>query len=201
MKTRFAVIALLLLFVTGCTRPSPLAPGTFAMRIAANEADHLEIIALAKDTPGKIVLKDGKTVAEWLPAAANSLASQQIGETDDFIIREVGGRTEVLLVHGAFDVTEGYIRTAAISDDTDADGHPYVEIMTNADGARLTRELTRSNLPDYANELYRNIAMVVRGQVYSLPRIEREVGSHVIISTTSPEHAEKIVAFLNEKVQ
>ncbi|QDT49915.1 hypothetical protein Pan258_39710 [Symmachiella dynata] len=199
--SRSAFLAMTFFLLCGCSRPAPLTPGTFAMCIAANEADHLEIIALAQETPGEIVLKDGEIVGEWLQVATNSLASQQIDETDDFIVREVNGGKEVLVVHSQFDLTESYLRTATLSDEADIDGRPYVEIISNSDGARITRLLTRSNLPDYTNELYRNVAMVVRGQVFELPRLEYEVGSRFVISTTSPEHAAYIVAILNGKVQ
>ncbi|WP_339908459.1 SecDF P1 head subdomain-containing protein [Symmachiella dynata] len=199
--SRSAFLAMIFFLLCGCSRPAPLTPGTFAMCIAANEADHLEIIALAQETPGEIVLKDGEIVGEWLQVATNSLASQQIDETDDFIVREVNGGKEVLVVHSQFDLTEKYIRTATLSEEADIDGRPYVEIISNSDGARITRLLTRSNLPDYTNELYRNVAMVVRGQVFELPRLEYEVGSRFVISTTSPEHAAYIVAILNGKVQ
>lgn len=196
-----ALLAVTLLLLAGCSRPVRLAPGTFTMCIAANEADHLEIIALAKETPGEIVLQDGEIVGEWLQVAANSLASQQIDETDDFIVREENGGLEVLVVHSQFDLTEKYIRTAALSGEIDGDGQPYVEITINVEGARLTHELLSSNAPDYTNELYRNVAMVVRGQVFWLPRLETGLGSRIGISTTSPEHAAYIVAILNGKVQ
>lgn len=199
--SRSAFLAMTLLLLCGCSRPVRLTPGTFAMCIAANEADHLEIIALAQETPGEIVLKDGEIVGEWLQVATNSLASQQIDETDDFIVREVNGGKEVLVVHSQFDLTEKYIRKAALSDEIDGDAQRHVEITISADGARLTHELLSSNAPDYLNELFRNVAMVVRGQVFELPRLETEIGSRFAISTTSPEHAAYIVASLNGKVQ
>ncbi|WP_145378143.1 SecDF P1 head subdomain-containing protein [Symmachiella dynata] len=171
------------------------------MCIAANEADHLELIALAQETPGEIVLKDGEIVGEWLQVATNSLASQQIDETDDFIVREVNGGKEVLVVHSQFDLTEKYIRTATLSGGPDGDGLPQVEIKISAAGAQMAHELLSSNAPDYLNELFRNVAIVVRGQVFSLPILETEIGSRFIISTTSQEHAAYIVAILNGKVQ
>ncbi|TWU07312.1 hypothetical protein CA54_57180 [Symmachiella macrocystis] len=199
--SRIVLLAITLLLLCGCNRPVRLTPGTFAMCIAANEADHLEIIALAKETPGAIVLKDGEIVGEWLQVAANSLASQQIDETDDFIVREENSVREVLVVHSQFDLTESYIRTATLSDEAISDGHPQVKITISAAGAQLAHELLSSNAPDYLNELFRNVAMVVRGQVFELPRLETEIGSRFVISTTAPENAAYIVAILNGKVQ
>ncbi len=58
-----------------------------------------------------------------------------------------------------------------------------------------------SNAPDYTNELFRNVAMVVRWQVFELPRLETEIGYRFAFSKNSPDHAAYIVAILNGKVQ
>lgn len=199
MISRLIVSTLSFFLFYGCNTPAPLAlaPGTFAMRIVANESDHGELVALAKDTPGVIVSDAGEVVAEWLPVAENSRASQQLMKADQFITRERNGRPELLVVHGDCDLTEKHVKQAYFRGFTDPDGHPCVHVLATEEGSKFLRRLTRRNSPDKANNLTRHAAMVLRGQVYAVPKIESVISTQFIISTTSAKQATHLASILN----
>lgn len=202
MTVRFAIASFSLFLLAGCNSPAQLAPGTFAMCIAANVSDHGDVIAQSKDATDIVISDSGRVVAEWLPVAGKSKASQQLMEPHDFIIRERNGSTEILIVHGKFDLTEAHIKQAQFQGETDpADGLPCVNVTTNSSGSSLLRQLTSTNSPNNADNHSRTAAMVIRGQVFALPSIEDVVHSRFIICTTSSDQAKNVAGILNGTVQ
>ena len=172
-----------------------VSPGTFAARIAANSHDHKRIIELARSTTDERVFENGRLVAEWLPLWPGGRAEKELPETKDIIFREKGHNHEVLVIHDLSDITVKEMGRASYIEDIQ--GHHDVYIALTEEGSKSISSMTESHLPDDKTGFQRRVAMIVTGQVYSLPRIQAVVYDRVVISAVSKDDAEKIEALLN----
>lgn len=169
--------------------------GTFAVRIAANPHDHRHIVDLARGTSNRQVLENGRLIAEWLPVWPHGPAEKDLREEKEIVSRAQGKEHAVLVLYSPSDITEDNMARASYTAATEGRHLVYIELTQRGD--ECITAITKSNLP--IDGVYHRAAMIVNGQVYSLPRIENVVCSRIAISANSEEDAKQLMTILNRR--
>ncbi len=172
--------------------------GTLEFRIIANERDHKSLIERARAEPlSTKVVKDAEGTVDgwWIPV--------QPGREKEFlrdITRTVkhGDKTtlEVLVAADPYNVTGQYLVRA--EPETDQQGRPAVGFSFNNTGGRLFGQLTSENLPDTVQNFYRQLGIILDGELYSAPQINSTINDRGIIEGSfTPEQVQDQINVLN----
>ncbi|HEX3657402.1 MAG TPA: protein translocase subunit SecD [Pirellulales bacterium] len=155
--------------------------GALEFRVTANERDHADVIAVAKETKGRNVIVDDKVVAKWVPVDKES--TSEFGR--DYVVRQgEGGRVEVLVMTNTPEVVTGqYLRTAQAA--KDQRGQPCVTFSFDSKGAQLFGDLTTSNLPDTVQNFHRHLAVILDGELITAPSINGRIYDRGEITSNS----------------
>jgi len=186
-----------LLFV-GCdsvqSLQKPLPNGTFAMQIVARHEVDDNIIELA-EVPEGTTIRDGENVvARWLPLWPGSPAENDSAAVKELVVRESANGKEMLLLTNAFDVTEKHIVGTHYVQTVQGDNLVYVWLSD--DGGRNARQLSASVLAGNNTNSPGRVAMIVRGQVYSVSEVDNVVSGQIAIRTGSVTDGQKIESIL-----
>ncbi len=171
--------------------------GALEFRITANNNDHAEIIALARqqrEQGHRRIMQDGTETARWIRLNEREFDPQR----DQHLITSQNrrGEWEVLIVMDPYNVTGNLLLTATRG--VDRRGQPAVDFVFNAEGARRFGRLTGENTPIEATNFYRYLGIVLDDELRSAPRIEDAIYQRGQISGNfTLEEVDFIISILN----
>jgi SecD/SecF fusion protein len=168
--------------------------GSLEFRILANERDHAGLIAQGKASFPRPVMRDGKTLARWVPVAKD--ATREMTPHGQVAIQaDDKGQLYVLVDQDPFNVTGEYLQRAEPTNDER--GRLAVGFHFNSKGANLFGTLTAKNMPA-EDGFERRLAIILNGEIYSAPNLHDQISSNGIISGSfTQETVKDLVNVLN----
>lgn len=146
--------------------------GTLEFRILAS-ADYPEdrqLIELAGKSDESVIKHSDDVLGMWIPI--------MVGREDDFSDKKCVTRTrivndaeikEVLCIKDKYDASGLYLNEASVG--TDNVGGHCVNFRFNKKGADLFGKLTEENTPDVPQNRFRQMGIILNGELFSNPRI------------------------------
>lgn len=159
------------------------AAGTLELRVLAHRTVNEKIATLAEETTSDVVTEKrtgeeaAKAVARWIPATARWLEQKFYNE--NIVTRSSpAGQTEVLVLVGAADVSQGDLKSVQVV--TDEIGSPAISVSFNAQGVQRMTKLTSEHVSTEHQSWY--LAIIINGRLESSPRIMAPVTKSAILT-------------------
>ncbi len=177
------------------------APGTFELRIAANEDDHADLIRQAEKADESDVRDEqGELLAWWGPT--DQKFCDAVRAFPDLITREFdrngASEVELLVVNDPYQV-DGSLLVRA-SPDVDQNGRPCVSFQLTDKGGQMMAGLTTENLPDPVSDRTRKLAIIFNGRIFSTPAIMTTIRDRgQITGDFAIEEVKELAAILNSR--
>lgn len=171
----------------------------FHLLAAERAPEDAAAIALAKGLPAdeQRVTQDGAIIAEWIPFNSRDFGPSV--EADGRVVTRVAGEThEVLILHGANDVTGDDLLLARRDDD--GRGNSTLNFAFNEPGSVRMHRLSSENLPNPQTGEMRYLGVTFDGKLVAAPAIVSPIAQQGQIGgkSLSAEQIDVIIAILEE---
>ncbi len=163
--------------------------GELQMHMVAQRSTDSDLVepARALSDDENLVIVDGKTVASWVPLAADSNGLPLADDNRPFaprykfagvsmtanVVRLVDDVHHVLLIHSQSDIDNRHF--ASISKSVDVNGQPAINFSMTAAGAARIKRLTSANLD-------KQMAIIFDGELITAPVIRSAIGGEGMIT-------------------
>lgn len=138
--------------------------------------------ATADPTKKRILDKDGKLLAWWVPVKPGG--ERELADYSDVARRtQKRGKseiTEVLVVEDGYGLTGAHLKRAQTG--VDYRSRPTLVLKFNKNGGDLFRQLTGSHLPEKAANRYYKLAVILNGELISAPVIVSTIYNYAEIA-------------------